>query len=211
MIEIDRCTTTTTAASALPRPLRQPPDQVRFDSGIMDHIRAVIRDMATPSWLPSVPRNFGLPAAGTLKADEWRTLATVYLPVALISTWGEGSIHSSQSVALSLRQALDHTMALVSAITLACMRTMTEARSNAYLTHMKFWLHNLTVLHPDTKPRVNCHMALHIFDFLRLFGPVRSWWCFPFERLIGQLQRLPHNHKFGMSILLQLKINLTLL
>ncbi|KAF8578159.1 hypothetical protein K439DRAFT_1362876, partial [Ramaria rubella] len=41
------------------------------------------------------------------------------------------------------------------------------------------------------------HMALHIYDFLALFGPVRSWWCFPFECLIGMLQQLPHNHKFS--------------
>jgi hypothetical protein len=93
----------------------------------MDHIRAVIRDMDTPSWLPSVPHNFGLAAAGTLKADEWRTMATVYLPVALIGIWGEGSVHLSSSAASSFRQVLDHTMALVSAISLACMRTMTVA------------------------------------------------------------------------------------
>ena len=40
-------------------------------------------------------------------------------------------------------------------------------------------------------------MVLHIYDFLRLFGPVHSWWCFPFEWLIGQLQWLPTNHRFG--------------
>jgi hypothetical protein len=40
-------------------------------------------------------------------------------------------------------------------------------------------------------------MALHVWDYLQLFGPVRSWWCFPYERLIGQLQRLPSNHIFG--------------
>jgi len=38
---------------------------------------------------------------------------------------------------------------------------------------------------------------MHLPLFFSLFGPVRSWWCFPFERLIGQIQRLLSNHKLG--------------
>ncbi|KDR78692.1 hypothetical protein GALMADRAFT_64597 [Galerina marginata CBS 339.88] len=165
------------------------------------HIQAVIRDMTTPSWLRSVPHNFGYTAAGSLKADEWRTMATVYLPVALVSLWGEGTTHASPRIASSARRALDHTMALVSAISLACMRTMTESRRKSYRRYILSWMEDLTVVHPDAKHSVNGHMAIHIYDFLRFFGPVRSWWCFPFERVIGQLQRLPSNHKFGMSFL----------
>jgi hypothetical protein len=37
---------------------------------IMEQIHDVIRDTATPSWVQSVPYNFGDPGAGTLKADE---------------------------------------------------------------------------------------------------------------------------------------------
>jgi hypothetical protein len=163
----------------------------------MSRIREVIRDMATPSWLLSVPHNFGDAAAGTLKADEWRAITTIYLPIALISLWGKGTAQVSQSAAARLKQVLDHTMDLVSAVSLACMRTMTESRMDAYRLHLGSWVSGLKILHPNAEHRVNHHMAFHIYDFLRLFGPVRSWWCFPFERLIGQLQRLPHNHKRG--------------
>lgn len=165
----------------------------------MTRIREVIRDTASPSWLPSVPHNFGDAAAGTLKADEWRTMTTVYFPIALISLWGKGTSHESQPAAARLKQVLDHTMALVSAITLACMRTMTKTRMTAYRIYLRSWVSELKIHHPDTEHRVNNHMAFHIYDFLCLFGPVRSWWCFPFERLIGQLQRLSHNHKHGIS------------
>ncbi|KJA22210.1 hypothetical protein HYPSUDRAFT_139516, partial [Hypholoma sublateritium FD-334 SS-4] len=51
---------------------------------VLHRIREVINDMDTPSWLPSVPRNYGFAAAGVLKADEWRTLSTVYFPIALV-------------------------------------------------------------------------------------------------------------------------------
>jgi hypothetical protein len=68
----------------------------------MARIREVIRDTDTPSWLPSVPYNFGDASAGNLKADEWRTMSTVYLPISLVSLWGEGTVHCSPSVGSSL-------------------------------------------------------------------------------------------------------------
>ncbi|TDL13614.1 hypothetical protein BD410DRAFT_735121 [Rickenella mellea] len=172
---------------------------------VMQHIKAVIRDTITPSWLNTVPYNFGDKKAGTLKADEWRTMYTVYLPIALVSLWGEGTSHCSAAVSAKLREILDHTMSLVSAITIVCMRTMTATRARAYRHHVAKWVRDLSRLHPNIAQRTNNHMAIHIYDFLILFGPVRSWWCFPFERLIGYLQRLSHNHKFGQleSTLLQ--------
>lgn len=185
-------------------PLRLP-DSTSTNHGtqeVLNRIRAVISDMDTPAWLPSVPRNYGLAAAGTLKADEWRTMATVYFPIALVSMWGEGSVHRSEEISKSARLILDHTMLLVSAISLACMRTTTAARIQDYQDLMLAWLSQLKTVHPnpDVTHKSNGHMAVHISDFLRLFGPVRSWWCFPFERLIGQMQRFNHNHKFGKQI-----------
>ena len=153
--------------------------------------------MVTPSWLQSVPHKFGDKFSGTLKADEWRTMTTVYLPIALISCWGTGTIHGSSSDAFYLRTVLHHTMDLVCAVSIACLRTMTLDRTNAYLRHLKSWVSGMKDLHPSSNHTINGHMAFHIYDFLRLFGPARSWWCFPFERLIGHLQRLTHNHKPG--------------
>jgi hypothetical protein len=164
---------------------------------VMHRIRDVIRDTDTPSWLGSVPSKFGDAAAGPLKADEWRTMFTVYLPIALVSLWGKGTSHASSETSSRLQERLDHTMSLVSAVYIACLRTMTRARINAYRCYIARWIRDIERLYPDMDYRTNNHMALHIYDFLILFGPVRSWWTFPFERLIGQLQRLPHNHKFG--------------
>jgi hypothetical protein len=183
----------------------------------MKRIRQIIADMDTPSWLPSVPHNFDEAAAGSLKADEWRTMATVYLPVALVSLWGleDSNPESSNSGATQpcessqFHDVLDHTMKLVSAISLACMRTMTTSRMKAYKSCITAWVRNLRKIHPSINHSVNEHMAIHIYDFLYLFGPVRSWWCFPFERLIGQLQRLPHNHKFGTLLSFQREFSFT--
>ncbi|KAF8574110.1 hypothetical protein K439DRAFT_1373381 [Ramaria rubella] len=76
---------------------------------------------------------------------------------------------------------------------------MTEARATAYHDYLIKWVGDLTDIHPHAGHQPNHHMAFHIYDFLLLFGPVWSWWCFAFEQLIGQLQRLPSNHKIGES------------
>ncbi|KAF7334170.1 hypothetical protein MVEN_02323200 [Mycena venus] len=47
-------------------------------------IQEVIAKTVTPSWINSVPKNYGESNAGTIKADEWRLLATIYIPIALV-------------------------------------------------------------------------------------------------------------------------------
>ena len=56
---------------------------------VMQQTRDVVGDTVTPSWISSVPYNFGDASAGTLKADEWCTMSTIYIPLALVSMWGE--------------------------------------------------------------------------------------------------------------------------
>jgi hypothetical protein len=164
----------------------------------MKLIQNVIRDTATPSWLNSVPSNFGEASAGHLKADEWRTLCTVYLPLALIFAWSDGNQHySSRSARNRCRVVLDHTMELFSAARLIFLRTMTEARCQAYRSCMIRYISRLKDVHPTAPLKASHHLSIHLYDFLKLFGPVRSWWTFPFERLIGMVTCLPHNHKFG--------------
>lgn len=164
---------------------------------VMQKIRNVIAHTTTPSWVNSVPSNFGEASAGSIKADEWRTLGTIYFPLVLTSLWGEGSVHKSPERAAKLRSVLDLTMSLVSAVTVACKRTVTKERQETYRNQIAKYTQGLSKLYPAFDHRPNNHVAFHIYDFLTLFGPVHSWWTFPFERLIGQLQRMPSNHKFG--------------
>ena len=162
----------------------------------MQRIRSVIKETTVPSWVNSVPCNYGDASAGVLKADEWRNLGTIYFPIALISLWSE-SLSGSVPNAAGFRRVLDHTMLAVSVISLACMRTVTQARSDAYLSCMTKYLQDLQEIHPHASFVPYYHMVLHLPHFFRLFGPARSWWCFPYERLIGQIQRLLSNHKIG--------------
>jgi hypothetical protein len=88
-------------------------------------------------------------------------------------------------------------MFLVSAVVIATSHTISTAHADSYLTHMTHYLNGIKELFPEYKLHPNHHMALHIHEYLLLFGPVHSWWTFPFERMIGALQRMPHNNKPG--------------
>lgn len=92
---------------------------------------------------------------------------------------------------------LDHTMSLVCALIIACKRVTTNDRASSYRAHITKYIGQLQVVYPALNYRSNHHVSFHIYDFLLLFGPIHSWWTYPFERLIGILQRLPHNHRFG--------------
>ena len=84
----------------------------------MDEIRGDIVNMLRPSWLTSVPSDFGSASHGKLKADQWRVLGTTFLPVSLVHLWSViegGNSHSERC-----HQILDVTMALLSAVSIAC-------------------------------------------------------------------------------------------
>jgi hypothetical protein len=162
----------------------------------MAELRSDIENMITPSWLTSVPTNLGEPSHGKLKADQWRTLGTTYLPVSLIRLWDQledGDDKRSQQC----KKLLEVTLSLISAVVIASSRTTSLEKADLYLHHMWNYLKGLRELFPQYRFLPNQHMALHLAEYLRLYGPVHSWWTFPFERLIGMLQRIPNNFQNG--------------
>ncbi|KAF7364612.1 hypothetical protein MVEN_00330400 [Mycena venus] len=169
----------------LTRPLRDPnysPRPKTISTGDFRFIQEVIANTDTPAWVNHVPKNFGEKGAGSIKADEWRLLATIYLPIALVLLWAE------QHGAISSR---NHHFPL---------HKLERARAAACRDFIKHWLGNLQALYPHTntpRTRTNPHVAMHIYDFLLLFGPALSWWSFPVERLIGQLGKINSNDHLG--------------
>jgi len=151
--------------------------------------------MTTPSWLTPVPHNLGEPSHGKLKADQCRTIGTVYLPVSLARLWHDAAADNGR--AAQCKKALSVTLSLISAIMAATSRSTSRKKAALYTKHMKDYLDGLQSLCPSYKFKPNHHVALHIEKFLRLFGPAHGWWTYPFERLIGLLQRLPNNFKNG--------------
>jgi hypothetical protein len=165
----------------------------------VDELRIDIRNFVTPSWLTSIPTNLGEPSHGKLKADQWRTLGTVYLPVSLVRLWASPSNDDPQAATptASRQKLLSLTLSLCSAINIASSRTTSRKKASLYTKYMTEYLEGIRSIMPDYQFRPNHHMALHLSEYLLLYGPVHGWWTFPFERLIGLLQDIPSNFKNG--------------
>ena len=164
----------------------------------VEKIWSDIDQLLTPSWMTSVPSQLGSSSHGKLKADQWRALGTTHLLLSLTRLWGTQADGSPRSV--RCLEILDVTMSLISAIVTATSHTVTPASASAYQKHMLDYINGIKRLFPDYQLHPNHHMSLHISEFLLLFGPVHSWWTFPFERLIGTVQRMPHNGKVGKTL-----------
>lgn len=159
----------------------------------MDELWHDIETMVTPSWLTSVPHNLGEASHGKLKADQWRTVGSTYLPMTLIRLWSRGDGPGADK----RREYLDLTITLLSAVNIATSRVTSEANSVAYEQLIIQYRKKLRTLFPDYAAHPNHHMAVHLGEYLRMYGPVYGWWTFPFERLIGTLQRISTNYKPG--------------
>jgi hypothetical protein len=163
----------------------------------MKEVWSDIEAMLTPSWITSVPKNLGSPSHGKVKADQWRVLGTMYLPVSLVRLWGKARDGDERSE--RCRKILNSTISLLSAVIVASSRVTSASRADLYLQHMQAYLSGIQSLFPEYKLHPNHHMALHLHEYLMLFGPVHAWWTFPFERIIGMLQRIPTNSKIGKT------------
>ena len=163
--------------------------------------------MNTPSWLTSVPTNLGEPSHGKLRADQWRTLGTTYLPVSLIRLWDRLE-DDDDKCSQQCKKLLEVTLSLISAVIIASSRTTSWEKADLYLHHMQNYLKGLRELFPQYRFLPNQHMALHLAEYLKFYGPVHSWWTFPFERLIGMLQRIPNNFQNGQFFLFPFELGL---
>lgn len=148
------------------------------DMSTLCYVQHVIQTTDTPSWIHSVPLNYGEASVGIIKAGEWRILSTIHIPIALTTLWGKEGI-PNQPHFLKL---LNHSMALFEAVTLVVHNTITPAWASRYRLLLREWVDGLYKVHPHTAAypkHTNIHAAFHIYDFLLLFGPVMLWWTFP--------------------------------
>jgi hypothetical protein len=169
---------------------------------VKNRIRKIIAEAIVPSWFQKPPARFGEPGVGAIKTSEWRNLFTLYIPFALIGLWSQTTdsllamdgLSENEDWADVYHDILEVSMHLVSALLLMNKRSQSTTRSNAFRVHLATWYEGVQKIWQHAKTKGNCHAAFHVWDFIQLFGPVVFWWCYGFERLIGHMERLPHNH-----------------
>jgi hypothetical protein len=87
-----------------------------FDSGMLEQINSLLPRIRYPSWIKRAIPVLGKASYGKLKADEWRNLFLMQLPLVLVKLWG-----GADRVQSSLLQNFGH---LVAAVDLALRRNM---------------------------------------------------------------------------------------
>lgn len=165
------------------------PEEVVFDRTMLNKINILLPRIHVPSWINRPIRSLGNKSFGKLKADEWRNLFTIQLPLLLIPMWTNGEQRDQ-----SLLKNLAH---LTSLVNLGLKRSMTSDRIERYRHHLSQYLEGVLVLFPHAKLVTNHHMAFHLAECLERFGPVRAWWSFPFKRLMGGILKAGHNNHMG--------------
>lgn len=168
-----------------------------FTTNEIEEVWKDLKRMVKPSWVTSVPTT--LSSSGPkLKSDQWRTIGSLYLPVTLIRLWTNGSLDPDPN-AIRRQKLLHMTMLLFSAINLATSRATSRHNAKVYLDLLIQYRQELHTLFPRYQCAANQHLSFHISTCLLLHGPVQGWWAFPFERVIGMLQRFSTNYKAGKS------------
>ena len=161
-------------------------------------IRKCISQTTRPSWHRGPPINIGAPGAGKLKADQWRSCIEFDLVVAVARLYApETSKNRDSPVAQRRYKLFETTMYLALAVRWGTSTITSPIHANKYAQYMHSYLANLLELYPERSLLPNHHAALHIPEFLLLFGPSPGWWMFPYERLIGRLQAINTNNKMG--------------
>lgn len=144
-----------------------------------------------PSWMSPAPRNWGTAARRKLTADQWKTIATVHLPVTLIRLWGK----KEDRHFLLLCNFMD----LSAAVQLANQRVITQDHIDDYERLILRYLQGIKVMFKDAVFQPIHHVSLHAGDFLKLFGPTHSVRTPGFERFNGRLGLQNTNMKSGES------------
>jgi hypothetical protein len=166
-----------------------------FNIEDLRHIQRGISETIRPGYQAPPPSNLGEPSHGKLKADVYRTLMEFDIPVSMVELSSRAL--ASEEHTPQKRKLLECTMFLATALCWATSHRTSVKHAEEYMKNMRAYLSSIRELFPNRNLRPNHHSALFIGEMLLRFGPLRGWWCFPFERVIGLLQQINTNSKLG--------------
>jgi hypothetical protein len=162
-------------------------------------LQSDIKNTRRPQYQVAPPANLGNPGHGKLKADQWRTCIEFDIPVSVAKLWSRETAPKDQAPDITLHrdQLFRAIMDLAVAVRWGTFYRSSDRHSKIFAANIKDYLQNLLDLYPNIKFRPNHHASLHIGALLSRFGPMHGWWAFPFERVIGILQKVKTNDKIG--------------
>lgn len=180
-----------------------------FSKEDLQRLQSDIADTIRPSHSTGPPARIGTKAQGKLKADQWKAAIDFELPVFLMKYWYTSDMVDLGSIDRAKHDLALNTMYLACAIRQGVTYQTSERHVQAYAAYMLTYLKDLRRIRPDLSLLPSHHNAMHIPAFLLRFGPMPGWWMFPFERVIGLLQKVKTNGKIGKAVIVGLRAELT--
>lgn len=146
--------------------------------GAMVRIQETVNAVEVPSSLGRIPGKIASGFAG-FTADQWKHWILIYSIVALKGILPDANFSCWTK--------------FVHACILACSERLTlDTISQAHHLIVEY-CQAFQELYGSQACTINMHLACHMADCLRDFGPAPSFWCFSFERMNGQLGAIPTN------------------
>lgn len=148
------------------------------------HDLDIIQDRSEKIFFPSdvgrLPLKIGSGFSG-FTADQWRVWTTVLSPIVL------KGILPDQDLACWLL--------FVRACSLLCSRIISKSNIETADQYLLLFCKKYQNLYGNEACTPNMHLHTHLAKCLQDYGPVHSFWCFPFERFNGLLGAYNTNKK----------------
>ncbi|KNZ64341.1 hypothetical protein VP01_10395g1, partial [Puccinia sorghi] len=169
-------------------------EKIDFQDSALLHIRKAINDIVVPRGVTQVPHNLGEPKAGKLKASEWYSLFSTYLPLALIDFFGDTT---ASGVTNSNQHQLLNFTSLVVCTNIVASKTISINDANRFSQAYLLYTETAKLVFQSPKILPNHHYALHLPEQMKWWGPLSNVSEFAGERINGTLQKMRTNGIIG--------------
>ncbi|EGG08927.1 uncharacterized protein MELLADRAFT_104662 [Melampsora larici-populina 98AG31] len=154
-------------------------------------LQDIAKNIRLPSWVGRVPSTVGTRKGGKLKADEWVILFQVMIIPAIISVLNKEDGAANFTDHDFVRNVLH----LISVVNIVRRVEVTENDVRSLRYHLRSYRNGYSKLYRSLPVLPNHHMALHLPECIRRFGPAPFWTAWSFERLNDA--RGPTTYRWG--------------
>ncbi|KAL4071542.1 hypothetical protein V8B97DRAFT_2023703 [Scleroderma yunnanense] len=171
----------------------------------------LLADFEIPMSCGKLPTDIGIPAGGSLTADQWLLLTTVYRPIAIPHLWNVCLLDAQQYGLLtncmtmiakqeSKVKCILHPndpanfLKLCTAIHLLIKKTITDEEISSVDALLREYCMELIQLYGSSCLKPNHHYATHTSQYVWNFGPLSGFWTFLFKCLNKILKSFKTNN-----------------
>jgi hypothetical protein len=158
------------------------------------HIWKALPNIIVPCGVTQVPPNLGNPKHGKIKASEWHSLFSKYLPLSLIDFFVN---NLAQSLSSDNQNMLLNFLSLVICTNIVSLKSTSDADSNKLEEAYSLYTETSNVVFDNPKIVSNHHYALHLPKEIRWWGSLSNVSKFSGERVNGILQKMKTNGIIG--------------